>query len=305
MASTSRNVADVEVGEPLLEKPNRISESSNTSAQQPLCPSCAYRQANKRPTWRTKTFWATYLNILLFLTSITLLIKSRSLFLSSPLSPREALQATSNYSPILDAVDLSPITTKIDGRLHVPANASIYRGEPSPATDAAWDDISAEAAEVILVDSATLSRAGFDPSQYFSAPESWGHGSDQYPVQIDVFHQLHCLNAIRKQMYFGHYYAADFPDGKPDEMHWMHQRHCLHMVMQSLTCNANVDIVPHRWVERDEVPFAQFGIERKCRNFEALREWNRENALKDVRKVWPHDKKKMPANAFVWPGYGE
>lgn len=39
---------------------------------------------------------------------------------------------------------------------------------------------------------------------------------DQYVVQLDVFHQLHCLNAIRKTLYperywdeFGDYYTSD------------------------------------------------------------------------------------------------
>ena len=39
---------------------------------------------------------------------------------------------------------------------------------------------------------------------------------DQYVVQLDVFHQLHCLNAIRKTLYperywneFDDYYTAD------------------------------------------------------------------------------------------------
>lgn len=105
-------------------------------------------------------------------------------------------------------------------------------------------------------------------------------------------------------MYYQHYYADQFPDG-PDEMHWMHQRHCLHMVLQSLTCNANVDIVPHRWVANDDVPFAQFSIQRKCRNFNNLRQWNQENAVKNVRDVWPHTKDGMPKDAFVWPAFGE
>lgn len=77
------------------------------------------------------------------------------------------------------------------------------------------------------------------------------------------------------------------------------------MVLQSLTCNANVDIVPHRWVENDEIPFAQFSIKRKCRNFDNLRQWNRENAIKNVREVWPHTKNAMPGDAFVWPAFGE
>ena len=55
----------------------------------------------------------------------------------------------------------------------------------------------------------------------------------------------------------------------------------------------------------DNVPFAQFGIERQCRNFGNLFDWNEKNSIKDVRKLWPHTKEAMPKDAFVWPGYRE
>lgn len=48
-------------------------------------------------------------------------------------------------------------------------------------------------------------------------------------------------------------------------------------------------------VKADEKPFAKSGVTR----------WNMENAVKDVRAVWPHDKTDMPVDAFVWPGHGE
>ncbi|RYP16308.1 hypothetical protein DL765_005214 [Monosporascus sp. GIB2] len=305
MASTNRDISDVEEGEALLEKASVSNRSSESQFAAPsLCPHCSCKSAQKRPMYKSKEFWLLYSNILFFLTSLLLLFGAHRNIQPAEIPVDEALKATSAYSPVFDQVDLTPQIIKVDGRLHTPANASIFRGEPSPETDAAWDDLAAEAYEVILVDAATLERAGYNPSHYFKAPSSWSYGEGLFPVQIDVFHQIHCLNAPRKQMYYQHYYADEFPNG-PDEMHWMHQRHCLHMVLQSLTCNANVDIVPHRWVENDGVPFAQFSIERKCRNFDNLRDWNKKHAMKDVRQVWPHDKGSMPEDAFVWPGYGE
>jgi hypothetical protein len=73
-------------------------------------------------------------------------------------------------------------------------------------------------------------------------------------------------------MHYDYYYGEKYRGQQPPAMHWMHLKHCLHMVLQSLTCNANVDIIPHRWVEEDRVPFAQFSIERQCRNFDALKQ---------------------------------
>lgn len=292
------------MGKPLLAGNSFSSRSSESSPAggQP-CHVCILRETGRSPLYKTTSFWVSCLNFLFFFINIVLLARSRVANLAAT-DPREALKATSGYSPIFDEVDLAPAWTTVDGRLHTTANASIYRGQPSAETDEAWDDLAAEAYEVILASADVLERAGYNPAHYFKAPASWGYGDDKFPVQIDVFHQIHCLNAVRKQMYFQHYYADQFPNG-PDEMHWMHQRHCLHMVLQSLTCNANVDIVPHRWVENDEIPFAQFSIKRKCRNFDNLRRWNRENAIKNVREVWPHSKGAMPEDAFVWPAFGE
>lgn len=248
--------------------------------------------------------------VILIITLIKITNQNSSACVGETTSAREALQVASAWSPLFGEVDLTPQVVTVDGRLHTTSNSSVFRGAPSEETDAAWDDISAEAYEVILVDADTLTRAGYNPSHYFKAsPAVLAQASraveeDLFPVQIDVFHQIHCLNAVRKQMHYDHYFSAKFPNG-PDEMHWMHLRHCLHMVLQSLTCSADVDIVPHRWVEKDEVPFAQFGITKKCRNFENLRRWNAQNAVRDVRKVWPKSKMDMPHDAFVWPGFGE
>jgi len=269
-------------------------------------------------------FWLTYVNLCVFVVLIvTLLRVELDPRLSSAVCAKETTTskqpAAANWSPIFDWVDMSPQVTTIDGRLYAPGNISVYRGEPSPKTDEAWNDLASEAHEVILVNSDTMKRAGFNPDHYFKAPPSWAPRSstpdasasaqadheDLFPVQIDVFHQIHCLNAIRKQMDFQHYYGKDFPDGKPNAMHKMHMRHCLHMILQSVTCSSAVDIVPHRWVEKDQVPFAQFGITKQCRNFPELHKWNKQNAIFNVRDVWPHDKKSMPKDAFVWPEYGE
>lgn len=189
---------DVEMGEPILASASFSSRSSESSPGRQPCHTCILHETRRTPFYKTKGFWLTYLNLALFLTSIIFLTKSR---VASPAVTdlREALKATSGYSPVFDKVDLAPVWTTVDGRLHTAANASIYRGQPSAETDEAWDDLAAEAYEVILASADDLERAGYNPAQYFKAPASWGYGDDKFPVQIDVFHQIHCLNAVRKQ----------------------------------------------------------------------------------------------------------
>jgi hypothetical protein len=77
---------------------------------------------------------------------------------------------------------------------------SIYIQNPSPEVDAAWDYISSEAGSIITINSEEVRRLGRDPATIVKAPEDWGFGTDAFPAQIDVFHEIHCLNMLRKEM---------------------------------------------------------------------------------------------------------
>ena len=77
---------------------------------------------------------------------------------------------------------------------------SIYIQDPSPDVDAAWDHIAADSGPIITISSKEAVRLGRDPAVIVKAPENWGFGNDAYPAQIDVFHEIHCLNMLRKEM---------------------------------------------------------------------------------------------------------
>jgi hypothetical protein len=77
---------------------------------------------------------------------------------------------------------------------------SIYIQDPNPEVDAAWDYISAEVGSIITINSDEARRLGRDPASIVKAPEDWGFGNDAFPAQIDVFHEIHCLNMLRKEM---------------------------------------------------------------------------------------------------------
>lgn len=77
----------------------------------------------------------------------------------------------------------------------------IFRLNPSPEVDAAWRRISNIPMFPISHDD--IVRLQKDPDISVVAPEDWGFGNDEYGnpnfvFEPDVFHQLHCLNTIRK-----------------------------------------------------------------------------------------------------------
>ncbi|KAH8651629.1 hypothetical protein BGZ60DRAFT_388247, partial [Tricladium varicosporioides] len=162
---------------------------------------------------------------------------------------------------------------------------SIYTGDPSPEVDAAWNRISAEKFDLTLISRHEVEKLHRDPKIIAKAPEDWGDGSDMYLAQIDVFHQIHCLDELRKQIHKDYYYA--------------HKKHCIHMLLHSLMCQSNVDIITHNWREGSKWPLADFNPPRQCRNFEALLEWNQEHSVKDFERKWLSFTR--PANAVVLP----
>ncbi|CEJ86531.1 hypothetical protein VHEMI04131 [[Torrubiella] hemipterigena] len=118
-----------------------------------------------------------------------------------------ARKIISSYSPILDRFDLMLRSQAFNGALR--DNLSIWRQPPSPAVDAAWDYISGEEFQVITVSASDVLLSGKDPSTTIQAPASWGDGPGAYIAQVEVFHQIHCLNELRKEMHRDYYYNKE------------------------------------------------------------------------------------------------
>lgn len=82
----------------------------------------------------------------------------------------------------------------------------IYRQNPSPEVDRAWDDIAK--IELFGVDADAIRKLGKDPSKAVRIPQEWVKTDEpQYLVELDVQHQLHCLNEIRRYAYWDYYYS--------------------------------------------------------------------------------------------------
>lgn len=116
----------------------------------------------------------------------------------------------------------------------------IYRLPPSAEVDAAWQRLANTQATPISGNEAR--KMGYDPSKLAKFSDFMGLGDDAYVVEIDVFHQIHCLNTLRMNMHFMHYYGDRFPDGVPDERHIEHVTHCQYALLQHLMCHGDVDV---------------------------------------------------------------
>lgn len=117
--------------------------------------------------------------------------------------------------------------------------------------------------------------------------EVFGLGDDAYASIFDVYHQLHCLNMLRRLIYPDHYPNArmQFPQAHdPEAVYYIHMEHCVDLLMQTIQCSGNVNLITLHWVHEEANPFPDMSINKQClANFDALTEWRKDNQV-DIEK---------------------
>ncbi|KAG2365829.1 hypothetical protein BDR07DRAFT_1397833 [Suillus spraguei] len=175
------------------------------------------------------------------------------------------------FSPANKAVESISII-KFNGTLDAP---SIYRGSPSPEIDAVWDRISLDVRPVRMTLEQLL-RTGENPSPAMARyPDEYGGG---YMATVEVFHQLRCLDIIRRASHGDHYYHHAGVFESPEEFR-NHTDHCIEMLRQFTMCSSDVSMLTYDWVEGRRGPFADFNVHHECRNFEKVLNWADEHRV--------------------------
>ncbi|KAL2705643.1 hypothetical protein AAEP93_000893 [Penicillium crustosum] len=189
------------------------------------------------------------------------------------------LKIISMPSPILNEQDIHISPKRMDATLLNNEPPTIYRQEPSHEVDVAWAALY-DTRPIVLTREQVLD-IGKDPGEAVQIPSSWGLGDDRYFGRIDAFHQMHCLDALRREARFDHYYGAKYPGGfnTTTEMHRLHLSHCVWLLAQNIMCSANTDVYTHIWTDTLDHAFPDFNIEHKCKNYDAVLAWQQKNAL--------------------------
>jgi hypothetical protein len=166
---------------------------------------------------------------------------------------------------------------------------SIYRGNPSPEVDAAWDGL--EKQTRFVISEKEVIKLGKDPQVAVKAPEDWGKtglplfhwnndyenwwtkgfGSNGYLAFLDTPHLMHCLNTLRRySIYFYEHYHGN--ETKPMEIHLTH---CLEAIRSHLECKFDTDVITFYWGENDLHPLPDFNdVSRKCMDYNAVLNFN-------------------------------
>lgn len=80
---------------------------------------------------------------------------------------------------------------------------------------------------------------------------------------------------LRKRAWYAEGYNFDH-----DMMNIDHMDHCIDSIRQSLMCSADVTPLTWTWDEEDQKLEPVATITHTCRDFDAVREWARENIVR-------------------------
>ncbi|KAJ5684072.1 uncharacterized protein N7477_000417 [Penicillium maclennaniae] len=148
----------------------------------------------------------------------------------------------------------------------------IYTGYPTSAIDKHWK-------ELYRVGNSRISKkeAALLPNKTIAA----NLGADDYLVVISVFHDLHCLDRLRKTLWY--FYDDEwnstynpFTVKRPDTFDAkglngiIHLDHCINIIRQSLQCFSDVTPYVFQWSEEAQAVHAYANVVHTCRNFDKV-----------------------------------
>ncbi|MCJ1442095.1 MAG: hypothetical protein MMC23_002587 [Stictis urceolatum] len=249
---------------PRYEKLSTISEEDDIFRDQEALLSRARPIHNATLT----TPWLWLVHIILFTISGLLIFCNGFAFHPTT---QQHVEKFSSYSPAAPAVSYSSI--KFNGST---GDMSPYVGA-SPESDAAWNRITFDIGDQMISESELVAIDKPNTVLKVTDPNT---GIEGYRIGLEVFHQLHCLNLLRKVSYQEYYrpMGGDFAD--PPEKFRGHVDHCIEMLRMNLMCESDIGVITfHEVPGMDDGPWPDFSTWHTCRNFEAVRDWAVEHTV--------------------------
>ncbi|KAH8901283.1 hypothetical protein GQ53DRAFT_607631, partial [Thozetella sp. PMI_491] len=149
---------------------------------------------------------------------------------------------------------------------------SPLQGPPNEMRDRAWQDLygfgilGVSREEAALMPNRTGRLAGT---------------TDKYFAELDVFHQLHCLNILRMSRYPEHYRQQNTPEANEILSYFddEHIEHCIDTIRQSIMCHSDITPLVYQWDETQKRMRIHGNVVHSCRDFDSIRDWSRERSI--------------------------
>ncbi|KAJ7118117.1 hypothetical protein C8R44DRAFT_878749 [Mycena epipterygia] len=155
------------------------------------------------------------------------------------------------YSPAQSAIEYKLVKfTRGFGE-----DTPIYEQPPSAAVDEAWEALHRHPeTRISRFEAAKMSN------------NTWPIVGDEghYIMALEVLHQLHCLDIMRKQLHPG----FDYP-----VVDLGHIRHCIGTIRQALMCAADITPIVWQWSETQQRAEQRDDIVQVCRDYGKIQEW--------------------------------
>ncbi|KAI1381360.1 tat pathway signal sequence [Hypoxylon crocopeplum] len=200
------------------------------------------------------------------------------------LSSRSQCYCDLVYSPAREAASQYSVVT-FDAPLH---GDSVFRGAPREELHAAWS-------ELLQYHNIRVPESDLRRINRTSLPLNDDDGG--FLVTLDVFHQLHCLNQLRQQIYHEYYYPG--VDNWNTSKRFEHVDHCIDVLRQVLMCQGDVSLLTYSWIDGYRRPWPNFEVDHTCRDWNSIVEWARENNIPSLKgpillhpvlgPAWPED----------------
>ncbi|TRX87839.1 hypothetical protein FHL15_011257 [Xylaria flabelliformis] len=178
-------------------------------------------------------------------------------------------------SPAIDAIEreLRPFTL-----------SSTYTAKPGPITDQAWHD---------LVNTGGMFPMSLEEfAKVNDSPETgikYTHDAQgRYLGTLAATHQIHCVNSLRKGLWFNYKHYKDMNDvlfqgeDPPEE----HLTHCVEMIRNAVMCFGDVSVITYNWKEGHAGPKASFKSMHSCQKWDKIEEWrSAHNVTENVKTL--------------------
>lgn len=215
---------------------------------------------------------------------------------------RRCAEHTVQYSPVIKEVDIHYEFQNFNGTF---LQENVYRLKaPSPETDRAWEALGVDYRAGVISTSDGL-KSGLTTSH---VQRSAAHGGGFF-VNVEGLHHLHCLNLVRKSVYYNYQYYKDLGThafSNDDPILQLHVSHCIDIIRQVLMCNVDTGVLGQVWAMGSEDPsappsaFPDFNTRHKCKNYDDVRQWA-ERMQQPPPETLPDDYMLAPGPADVLP----
>jgi len=247
----------------VLEDEKRISlsnDSTTTLLEDGLGEQARTRHVRKTPRW----MW--YTHVALFSISAALFVSS---WFGQPTN-EAFVQKFASWSPALEAVEYSTVQYNVS-RMGSP----IYTGA-NDAVDAAWNALAFDIGDQMISHEQMKTLGKPMDSLGVANPKTGEHG---FRIGLEVFHQLHCLNFLRKITYKEHYDPLGGDLADPPKKLRVHLDHCIEILRLNLMCSSDVGVITFHEMPGYDGPWPDFSTKHVCRNYDNIRTWAIENTV--------------------------